>query len=46
MGAISDYQLTLEECYVNNDFRDLKLLEIESKFWGKYFNKKYDKLNL
>ena len=46
MGAISNYQLTLNECIVNNDFQDLKLLEIESKFWGKYLNKKYDKLNL
>ena len=32
MSAISNYQLTLNECEVNNDFRDLKLLEIESKF--------------
>ena len=46
MSAISNYQLTLNECKINNDFQDLKLIEIESKFWGKYFNKKYDKLNL
>ena len=46
MGAISNYQLTLNECRTNNDFWDLKLLEIEHNFLRKYFNKKYDKLSL
>lgn len=45
MSAISNYQIVLNECKRNNDYQDLKLIEIESNFWGKYLNKKYDKLN-